>query len=862
MNNNLENVQNLKVRILVLEKDSNKPLKGLPICLESLGGSNQSQQKKLLVTNKKGYVSFKLTRIDTSQVDAIKIFPLDYESLNTTLSISEVLQKEFHYLPVPQGHPSLTLVGLFEGLQSYELPDRIDYQMAGNQLASLYGASMGGNNCDCEDNPIDTGFCEKLLPGFNLKRNYGLHQLAFKGDLKPSEAILIDGSSPYCVSDVKYTDPYLKPKLKVREGESLEFDVEWCFLGHSLGELINSFSLAPCESIKLATINWVRRDTVQRQDETTSVEYLNHDQRHDRLIDETMDVSVKERSIGGSSQTALKAAIPGKIPISIAGVYKISGQIGRKDVAANSMQTLNDRIKQSSSSLRSIRGTVVMEAVQKEDQKIQTRGIKNHNKCHTLNLMYYEMVRHYEVVTKYVGKHDICFIQYCVEKLTPEKIIAHSNIFRGNLLDESLNNCYNDFIESYLCCSDSVDVRDPGNNEGGNNSGGNSGSSSNDDLYETNKIRVRIRIGKDKPGSNGQIKINIKLSNGNIITVPFPQSSYNKNTTYSHDINLPSTISAEDIVQIGLSFSSSGVNNDFKMDEFVVQYKSNSNGNYYQVYGNTNLNDTRVQEKSPWWVVANPQLPPKPVEDPTPTPTSTPTPTDESSSSDCEKMKCCEKIILNHFKEYELYYNSLIWLNEDAIKRGIRFDRYNYNGDYLLPQIINSPIGVVGNWVAFLKSDSILDNTDKIPDEVSTVFLPSKGAYMEALLGQCSACETVDPKSNEYRDWECQELAPAIDPIKAENLRPYQQLLNINPMQLPSTSLLEIQDIQKIEDGPGLIAKIADILDKSKFPDHTKLEILDKLLEALPELPDPENPTSSSSSDSSSSLPDSTSTDG
>ncbi len=777
-------MRDIKIRVLTLTQEMNNPIKGLPLCLEVNGEQRQSSEKKLLVTNSKGYASFQLSKVDVEQIKSVRIFPLDYEAIGITIPITEILQREFHRLMIPNDHESFSLVGIFEGLSSYELPDKIDYQLAGNQLASLYDSVLGGG-CGCEDESEEDDFCKRLLPSFNLKRNYGIQQLAFEGDLKPSEAILIDGSSAYCASESDFTDQYLKPKLQIREGESLEFDVQWCFLGHSLGELINSFSLAPCESIKLATINWVRRDTVQRQDATTSTEHLVHDQRHDRLIDETMNTSVRERSIGGSSQFAAQAVIKGVL--SVGGVRKISGQIGRKDVAVNSMQTLNDRIRQSSSSLRSIRSTVVMEAMQTEDQNIQTRGVRNHNKCHTLNLMYYEMIRHYEVVTSYIGKHDICFIQYCAEKLTPEKIIAHSNIFRGNLLDEKLNDCYDDFIESYLCCEDTVEDRSTG--DGGSN--GNNGNSSSDDLYKTKRIKVRIRIGKDKPGNNGKIKVNIKLSNGNVTAVNFPQSSWSRNTTYIHTINLPSTISADDIVQVGLSFSSPGANNDFKMDEFIVQYQSEGNSNYYQLYSNTNLNDTRVRENTPWWASANPQLPEKPAVEPTPPPTTTEV---DTSSSDCEKKKCCEKIILNHFAAYELYYNSLIWLNEDPIKRGIRFDKYTYNGEPLLPQIINSPIGVVGNWVAFIKSDSILDCSDDISDKVSTVFLPSRGAYMEALLGQCTSCETVDSDSNEYRDWECKDISPTIDSIKAENLNrinSYWELL-LSSYQLHQSSPLKM----------------------------------------------------------------------
>src|SRR5690606_6524155 len=51
---------------------------------------------------------------------------------------------------------------------------------------------------------------------------------------------------------------------KVALGIANDYQLVWFPLGHSLGQILYSLPLAPGESVKLAVIDWTRRDTTAR----------------------------------------------------------------------------------------------------------------------------------------------------------------------------------------------------------------------------------------------------------------------------------------------------------------------------------------------------------------------------------------------------------------------------------------------------------------------------------------------------------------------------------------------------------------------------------------------------------------------
>jgi hypothetical protein len=95
------------------------------------------------------------------------------------------------------------------------------------------------------------------------------------------------------------------PSLCVRLGTLIELETVWKPMGHGLGEVLYSLPLAPCESVKLAIIDWARQDETSRTEDLSVAEQLLHNQRRDRAIEEVARGVVSEWQRGGTVMGAV-----------------------------------------------------------------------------------------------------------------------------------------------------------------------------------------------------------------------------------------------------------------------------------------------------------------------------------------------------------------------------------------------------------------------------------------------------------------------------------------------------------------------------------------------------------------------------
>jgi hypothetical protein len=129
---------------------------------------------------------------------------------------------------------------------------------------------------------------------------------------------------------------------------------------------------------------------------------LQHDTTRDRTVGEVVDATVKEWQrggsiIGGESVTAGVGGIVGGA-LSLGGAYQTTS--GERNISANTVQNLSDRFAQTSTAIRDLRSTVVIQSSQQVSQTLQTRTIRNYNHSHAMTLLYYEVLRHYRMVVE------------------------------------------------------------------------------------------------------------------------------------------------------------------------------------------------------------------------------------------------------------------------------------------------------------------------------------------------------------------------------------------------------------------------------------------------------------------------------
>lgn len=88
--------------------------------------------------------------------------------------------------------------------------------------------------------------------------------------------------------------PYLEDASEPTLGVLHVYKQSWTRVGHSLGKLLHSLTLAPCESTKVSIIEWSRTERGRREEGSTAREQKQHELHRDRMIEEIVEGVIKE----------------------------------------------------------------------------------------------------------------------------------------------------------------------------------------------------------------------------------------------------------------------------------------------------------------------------------------------------------------------------------------------------------------------------------------------------------------------------------------------------------------------------------------------------------------------------------------
>jgi len=382
--------------------------------LSLAGIDNQEQQivwahpLGVLATDHVGYLSFDLTRLPPDVADAVAVAlearrldpntPTDtsiwlYPMAREADKIDALAQMRFAHdaivvkleldmdLDLDGCQPKLCDSIKNLGIMAMQNPSLTDWRLSAGSFAANSGALVGADGC------------EMVLPSNIALHEFNFHQVV--GVPTAEVGLPIDPAAAG----------------KVRPGFINEYRLSFIPIGHALGQILYSFPLAPGESVNFAVIDWTRRDDAQRKEHTTMDEQLVHNEHRDRTISETVDAAIHEYQHGSSFMAGIAGSAGGAIggsgmgaAVGLAGSLggSTSNSSGTRDIAASTVQKLSDNITQASSAMRELHSTVVVHSTQAEHEAIETRTVVNYNHSHALTILYYEVLRHFRVVTEFV----------------------------------------------------------------------------------------------------------------------------------------------------------------------------------------------------------------------------------------------------------------------------------------------------------------------------------------------------------------------------------------------------------------------------------------------------------------------------
>lgn len=267
--------------------------------------------------------------------------------------------------------------------------------------------------------------------------------------------------------------PTIYENTTIAHGHILHFKQKWKADGYSLGDLLYSLPLAPCQEKQIAIVDWDRKEQNARVESQTVSEELQADISRDRDITEIMNSSLNE-SINATSTnktSSTSAGIGGglggfisPIAFGIAGGVSHSGASSRstatqnssRNAAASSLNRLQDSTSQSASSLRSQRNTVIQTVGQNESVSVQTEVIKNNNHCHAMTVEYFEVLKHYAIEQKLADVQECLFVPMPMSHFDHKKVMRWRNTLQKSVYGQKLRRGFDaiERIESNYVNSD------------------------------------------------------------------------------------------------------------------------------------------------------------------------------------------------------------------------------------------------------------------------------------------------------------------------------------------------------------------------------------------------------------------------
>ena len=418
----------VKARGFVLARDTGEPVPGVNVVARAKRNGTTTSLG-LLTTDEAGYVSFDLSGgVDSTVLEEVSLEVVGHSD-STAAGVGEEFNGEGRAsvlstdgAVVLRVDPACVETVATQARAAVQGPDVRDWELSPTSFVTPRTVALGEGACTT---PVRSTLPVHQIRFVQIVRR----QMQQAPQTYPQPAPAGGGGSQVMVEGapgrVDVSNPLLDPispvgdvMLGVLQCEILEYEQTWRDVGESLGTILYSLPLAPCESVKIAIIEAERSDEAARSDAIDARESLTHSLFRDRNIAETVKGVLRESQGGSSFMAGQGAAYSGSwqnvgtFGVTHAIGYATSESWGRRGVEAKSAQDLHDSTVQATDFVRSLNSTVIVQGTQAERHQLETRTITNHNHCHALTVQYYEVLRRLKLETRFVGSRPGVLIPY------------------------------------------------------------------------------------------------------------------------------------------------------------------------------------------------------------------------------------------------------------------------------------------------------------------------------------------------------------------------------------------------------------------------------------------------------------------
>lgn len=212
------------------------------------------------------------------------------------------------------------------------------------------------------------------------------------------------------------------------------FEQRWCHTGYTRGERVATIALAPGEEITLEVHSWVKETVKSERELLVESETRLSNKLTTRDHFEVANELATKGHLGFNASINLTIPVEG-IPIGIGGGYDLSGDLS--NTLTTTQQRTTEQTAEAANTLRSTRRLRIEEARETGRDDKQLRKVVNTNRCHTLNVHYFEVFANYEVSLQLVKIQPCLLLPVTIPTVTPKWVLCHAHVLNSVLLDKT-----------------------------------------------------------------------------------------------------------------------------------------------------------------------------------------------------------------------------------------------------------------------------------------------------------------------------------------------------------------------------------------------------------------------------------------
>jgi hypothetical protein len=235
--------------------------------------------------------------------------------------------------------------------------------------------------------------------------------------------------------------------VTVATGHILHYKSEFKADGYSLGDLLYSVPLAPGQKKQIVIFDASHSFSGSEDQNISQSESLAASLLSERSIVDQIAGNIGESIRGqsdattaGISAAAGASGSSGFIGASagVAGGYSnansTAGQDSNRNLSQYFQEQLRQSVNQNASSFRKLTASAVTTVKEGQQYNAETSVIANHNHCHSLTMMYFEVLRHFAVFQELADVEECVFVPLLMTKFSNQNVAKWADILVTRLL--------------------------------------------------------------------------------------------------------------------------------------------------------------------------------------------------------------------------------------------------------------------------------------------------------------------------------------------------------------------------------------------------------------------------------------------